>query len=216
MGFGELKAALGQRVNLEGIAHAVGIIFKERNLAIPHALVQDIRYVDWIELKNKGFEGVIFDKDNTITAPYSLTLWPILEPSMAACKSVFGSNIGIFSNSAGLLEYDPDGVKAKAVEDAIGINVIRHCEKKPVGTADEIERHFRCESSRLIMVGDRIFTDVVYGNRNGFFTILTDPLTSAEEPLIVRQVRLVEMRILKQWLRQGLTPPHHKLVSDPE
>lgn len=37
-------------------------------------------------------------------------------------------------------------------------------------------------------MGDRPFTDIVYGNRNGFFTILSEPLSHDEEPLIVRQV----------------------------
>ncbi|PHU17799.1 Anthranilate synthase alpha subunit 1, chloroplastic [Capsicum chinense] len=59
--------------------------------------------------------------------------------------------------------------------------------EKPAGTAEEIEKQFGCESSRLIMVGDRPFTDIVYGNRNGFLTILTEPLRCAEEPLILQQ-----------------------------
>ena len=37
-------------------------------------------------------------------------------------------------------------------------------------------------------MGDRPFTDIVYGNRNGFLTILTEPLSLAEEPFIVKQV----------------------------
>jgi predicted HAD superfamily phosphohydrolase YqeG len=37
-------------------------------------------------------------------------------------------------------------------------------------------------------VGDRYFTDVVYGNRNGFLTVLTEPLNFANESYIVRQV----------------------------
>lgn len=43
-----------------------------------------------------------------------------------------------------------------------------------------------------LQVGDRPFTDIVYGNRNGFLTILTEPLSRAEEPLIVQQVRFPE------------------------
>ncbi|KAL0310348.1 UNVERIFIED_CONTAM: hypothetical protein Scaly_2936900 [Sesamum calycinum] len=63
---------------------------------------------------------------------------------------------------------------------------LRHKVKKPAGTVEEVERHFGCESARLIMVGDRLFTDIVYGNRTGFFMILPEPLSLAEEPLIGR------------------------------
>ncbi|KAK4388304.1 hypothetical protein Sango_2437000 [Sesamum angolense] len=59
-----------------------------------------------------------------------------------------------------------------------------HKVKKPAGTVEEVERHFGCESARLIMVGDRLFTDIVYGNRAGFFMIFLEPLSLAEEPLI--------------------------------
>ncbi|KAL6536150.1 Phosphatidylglycerophosphate phosphatase 1, chloroplastic/mitochondrial [Orobanche hederae] len=215
MWWADLKAALGQRISLEGITSSVGILSKDRHLAIPHATVPDIRHINWAELKNRGFEGVVFDKDNTITAPYSLCLWAPLGSSVEQCKSSFRNNIAVFSNSAGLHEYDPDGRKAEALENAIGIKVIRHRVKKPAGTAEEIERHFGCKSSRLIMVGDRPFTDIVYGNRNEFFTILTEPLSLTEEPFIVRQVRLLEVAIVKQWSKKGLMPITHELFSDP-
>ncbi|XP_075079367.1 phosphatidylglycerophosphate phosphatase 1, chloroplastic/mitochondrial isoform X3 [Nicotiana tabacum] len=183
----DLKAAVGQRVNVEGIVSSLGVFSKDKHLAIPHVIVPDIRYIDWAELKKRGFQGVVFDKDNTITVPYSLSLWSPLATSIDQCKSLFGNNIAVYSNSAGLDEYDPDGRKARILERAIGIKVIRHRVKKPAGTAEEIEKQFGCESSRLIMVGDRPFTDIVYGNRNGFLTILTEPLSRAEEPLIVQQ-----------------------------
>lgn len=101
MWWGDLKAAIGQRINLEGIASSIGIMAKDKHLVIPHVAVPDIRYIDWAGLKRKGFEGVVFDKDNTITAPYSLILWPPLGPPVELCKSLFGDNIAVFSNSAG-------------------------------------------------------------------------------------------------------------------
>lgn len=42
----------------------------------------------------------------------------------------------------------------------------------------------------LYQVGDRVFTDVVYGNKHGFLTILTDPFSLFGEPFIVKQVFL--------------------------
>ncbi|XVF14514.1 hypothetical protein REPUB_Repub09cG0067200 [Reevesia pubescens] len=184
----DLKAAVGQRINVEGIVFSVGVFLKDRHLALPHVAVPDIRCIDWNELHRRGFKGVVFDKDNTITAPYSLTLWPLLRPSIEQCKDVFGPDIAVFSNSAGV--------------------------KKPAGTAEEIEKHFGCKSSQLIMVGDRPFTDIVFGNRNGFLTILTEPLSLVEEPFIVRQVRKLELTLINWWFRRGLKPIIHNLLPD--
>ncbi|OMO60809.1 HAD-superfamily hydrolase, subfamily IIIA [Corchorus olitorius] len=214
MWWADLKAAVGQRINVEGIVSSVRVFVKDRHLALPHVAVRDIRCIDWDELHRRGFKGVVFDKDNTITAPYSLTLWPPLESTIAQCKDVFGPDIAIFSNSAGLLEYDHDGSKAKKLEGTIGIKVIRHRVKKPAGTAEEVEKHFGCKSSQLIMVGDRPFTDIVYGNRNGFLTILTEPLSLVEEPFIVRQVRKLELVLVKHWFRRGSKPISHNLLPD--
>ncbi|XP_015575456.1 phosphatidylglycerophosphate phosphatase 1, chloroplastic/mitochondrial isoform X2 [Ricinus communis] len=210
----DLKAALGQRINVEGIIASVSVFVKEQHLTLPHVSVRDIRYIDWAELHQRGFKGVVFDKDNTITVPYTLTLCGYLQSSIEQCKSVFGNDLAVFSNSAGLYEYDHDGSKARALEKAIGIKVIRHRVKKPAGTAEEIEKHFGCKSSQLVMVGDRPFTDVVYGNRNGFFTILTEPLSLTEEPFIVRQVRKLEMSLTNYWFRKGLKPVSHSLLPD--
>ncbi|WOG91811.1 hypothetical protein DCAR_0311065 [Daucus carota subsp. sativus] len=210
----KLRAVVGQSVNLEGISGAFGIIAKDRHLVVPHIAVPDIRYIDWVELKRKGFQGVVFDKDNTLTVPYSFTIWRPLRISVEECKSVFGTNIAVFSNSAGLQEYDRDGRIARALEFKIGIKVIRHQIKKPAGSAEEIEQHFGCDSSRLIMVGDRPFTDIAYGNRNGFLTILTNPLSLDEEPLIVNQVRKLEVSLVKRWSKKGFHPTSHWLLPD--
>ncbi|XP_054790184.1 phosphatidylglycerophosphate phosphatase 1, chloroplastic/mitochondrial-like [Prosopis cineraria] len=214
MWWADVKAALGQRINLEAI-YSMFVFVKDPKLALPHVSVPDLRSIDWGELQRRGFKGVVFDKDNTITAPYCLTPWPPLASSLELCKSEFGPDIAIFSNSTGLHEYDHDGSKAKALEEAIGIRVVRHRVKKPAGSADEIEKHFGCESSQLIMVGDRPFTDIVYGNRNGFLTILTEPFSPAGEPFVVQQVRKLETSFINHWRRRGLEPPSHKLMPDP-
>lgn len=214
MWWADLRAAVGQRFNLEGTISSATVVVKDRHLALPHVSVPDVRYIDWGELQRKGFRGVVFDKDNTITAPYSLTLWGPIASSVERCKSVFGNDIAVFSNSAGLYEYDPDGSKARALEKAIGIKVIRHKVKKPAGTAEEIEEHFGCSSSLLILVGDRIFTDIVYGNRNGFLTILTKPLSLAGEPFIVKQLRNLEASLVNRWYKTGSKRATHSLLPD--
>lgn len=101
MWWADLKATIGQRLNFEGIVCSAVVLARDRNLAVPHVAVPDIRYIDWGELRKRGFKGVVFDKDNTITAPYSSTLWGPIGPSIEQCKSVFADDIAVFSNSAG-------------------------------------------------------------------------------------------------------------------
>lgn len=97
----DMKAALGQRINVEGIRSSVSVLLKQQHLALPPVSVRDVTYIDWTELHKRGFKGVVFDKDNTITVPYSFKLWGPLESSIQHCKSVFGNNVAVFSNSAG-------------------------------------------------------------------------------------------------------------------
>jgi phosphatidylglycerophosphatase GEP4 len=39
----------------------------DRSLALPHLAVADLRWVDWAALAAAGFQGCVFDKDNTLT-----------------------------------------------------------------------------------------------------------------------------------------------------
>ncbi|KAK9697220.1 hypothetical protein RND81_08G022600 [Saponaria officinalis] len=217
MWWAELKGAIGQRFNLEGIICSVNVLTKDRHLLLPHLEVPDIRYINWCDLRKKGFKGVIFDKDNTLTKPYSLSLYDPLKPSLEQCKAVFGENkVAILSNSAGLAEFDPNESKARALERRIGLKVIRHRVKKPAGDAEDIEKQLGCRSHELVMVGDRRFTDAVYGNRNGFLTVFTKPLSGEGEPFVVKMIRNVEDYLVKRWFRKGLKPVDHCLLSNDE
>ncbi|XP_047071831.1 phosphatidylglycerophosphate phosphatase 1, chloroplastic/mitochondrial-like [Lolium rigidum] len=207
--------ALGQRFNAGGVAAVVTVAASEPRLALPHVSVQDIRWLDWAELRRAGFRGVVFDKDNTLTAPYAPALWPLLAASFDQCRAAFPGAIALYSNSAGLKQYDPDGVDASTVEAAIdGVHVIRHDAKKPAGAAKEIESYFGCSASDLVLVGDRYFTDIVYGNRNGFLTVLTEPLSFAGESYIVKRVRKLEGYITNYWYKKGHRPIKHQLLPD--
>lgn len=69
----------------------------------------DIRWVDWQALAAAGFRGCVFDKDNTLTEPYELELHPHARDSLERCMAAFGGRLVLYSNSAGLAQFDPDG-----------------------------------------------------------------------------------------------------------
>ncbi|KAG6547879.1 hypothetical protein Mapa_010699 [Marchantia paleacea] len=210
-----LLAKLGQSINVAGIAFSSKVILKERHLAIPHVSVPDISWIDWKALRARGFEAVLFDKDNTLTAPYGQNVWPSLLESLEECRTAFDGRLALLSNSAGLYQFDPDGAEAKALEDKLGISVIRHGSKKPSGDAQAVADHFGCDPSLVVMVGDRYFTDIVYGNSNGLLTIRPAPLTSNGEPFVVRRVRALEDTLVDWWRTQGILPTKHRLFEHP-
>lgn len=78
-------------------------------LALPHLSVPSIDSLDWEALARAGFRGCVFDKDNTLSAPYAPALAPVLRPALERCRAAFGGRLVLFSNSAGLAQFDPDG-----------------------------------------------------------------------------------------------------------
>lgn len=63
---------------------------------------------------------------------------------------------------------------------------------------------------RVAMVGDRLFTDVLAGNRLGMFTILVEPIVDAGEAVRSHPVRSFEV-LVSQLLGASITPKQQKL-----
>ena len=50
----------------------------------------DIRHIRWGQLYMAGLKAVVFDKDNTVTAPYATEVHGPLRNAVDNCVSVFG------------------------------------------------------------------------------------------------------------------------------
>jgi len=191
------QTAMVQSVNIKGITTLASVI-RRPYLISPHVSVDAISEIDFMTMNKKcGIRGIIFDKDNTITAPYDLTVHPKASVGLNQALDIFGSeNVAILSNSAGSKD-DIDYEHAIEIEQAMGINVIRHDEKKPGGLKDVL-KHFPGidEPSQLCMIGDRLLTDVLFGNLYGMLTVHCLPLCSGEDNVrdnfIASKIRSIE------------------------
>lgn len=65
---------------------------------------------------------------------------------------------------------------------------------------------------QVAMVGDRLFTDVLAGNRLGMFTILVEPIVDPGEVVRSYPIRSVEV-LLSQVLGASITPNKQKLTK---
>ncbi|KAG8774133.1 hypothetical protein FRC15_001543 [Serendipita sp. 397] len=86
---------------------------------IPNHTVRDIRNIDFKALREAGYEGVVFDKDNCLTLPLKDEPIPSLLPTLRQLQSLFPrGHVLVVSNSAGSYSDDPEWLEAEGVERA--------------------------------------------------------------------------------------------------
>lgn len=207
-----------QSINTKAIFSLASVV-RRPSLLVPHVAVKNVSKLDYTALKQQcGIRAIVFDKDNTLTAPYGMSIHPDAAAGFESAMSTFGSDgIAILSNSAGTLD-DPEYKDAISIEEALDISVIRHDEKKP-GGLPEVLRHFQIDDpAQICMVGDRLLTDIVFGNLHGMLTVHTLPLCTGNENqndnIPARVIRKVENKILYgDWIggrKLREKRPHHK------
>ncbi|KAI0300468.1 mitochondrial PGP phosphatase-domain-containing protein [Multifurca ochricompacta] len=152
--------------NLPGTLLPLYALFNPR-LLLPSLIIPDIRHLDFPALRNAGYRGAIFDKDNCLTLPHNDKLVPGLEDAWSAALRVFGpSHVLIVSNSAGTRD-DPAQLQAESVARHLHAPVLLHAALKPsyscaiaaLSALPDLAPH------EIIVVGDRVFTDVVLAHR---------------------------------------------------
>jgi phosphatidylglycerophosphatase GEP4 len=170
-----------QSVNTKALM-ALASIVRRPGLLVPHVTVATISELNYTAMKEHGaIRAVVFDKDNTLTAPYENSIHPSALDGLKQAQLVFGvDNVAILSNSAGTSD-DEDYKDAMEIEEKLGIAVIRHEEKKPGGLDSVLEHFSLTDPATICVVGDRILTDVVFGNLYGLLTVHCLPLCSGPE-----------------------------------
>eukprot|EP00730_Choanoeca_flexa_P020327 TRINITY_DN9933_c0_g1_i2.p1 TRINITY_DN9933_c0_g1~~TRINITY_DN9933_c0_g1_i2.p1 ORF type:complete len:170 (+),score=17.43 TRINITY_DN9933_c0_g1_i2:27-536(+) len=165
-----------QWLNTAGM-RAVYELIRQPSLLRPSYVVQDIRQLPLKQLRERGIRYLIFDKDNCITKPYELSVHAPFANCWSNLQQDYRDRIYIVSNSA----------------------VLRHRDKKPSYECGRqlLDALNNPSPSQVAMIGDRLLTDVVFGNRMGFTTILTMPFTTAREPVVVQLLRKFENILLK-------------------
>ncbi|GBG25394.1 Phosphatidylglycerophosphatase GEP4, mitochondrial [Hondaea fermentalgiana] len=199
-----------QSWNWPAVRMALVRIPLEPSLLRPNLVARTLAEIDWTALRknNPQLTHVVFDKDNTLTAPYVETLHERVEESTRRCIDLFGAErVAILSNSAGTLD-DKDLQWKEAIERNTGIRVIVHKQKKPACLA-EVLGHFdaSCEKdgvleplqpNAVLMVGDRLLTDTVFGNASGMTTLhLSETLELKGDNKLAVVLRRMENLLLR-------------------
>lgn len=189
-----------QSVNVVAI-RALWRVLCSPSLCVPQLRVATVSDVNYDALRATGVRAIVFDKDNTLTAPYAEKVHELCVKGLRQSIDVFGTDgVAVLSNSAGTRD-DADFRMAEAFERCLGVPVIRHREKKP-GGMEEVLGHFesrlgrRVEPTEIAMIGDRVLTDVVFGNLHGTRTVHVKPITSRGDNFVAAVARFFENRVI--------------------
>lgn len=209
-----------QSINTRAIL-TLATVARKPSLLVPQISVATVSEINYRKLAALGVKAVVFDKDHTLTAPYeSSHIHPCASVGLNSALNVFGTeNVAILSNSAGTMD-DVDFLDAKQIEDELGLAVIRHQEKKPGGLQEVLDHFSIQDPTEICMVGDRILTDVVFGNLYGMVTVHTQPLPLEDnkDNWTARLIRPLENTVLyggnrrKSWWNQRRM--RHKLIDE--
>ncbi|MDO4542876.1 MAG: YqeG family HAD IIIA-type phosphatase [Bacillota bacterium] len=156
----------------------------------PNLMVKDLRSIPLEELKAKGIKCLLFDVDNTIV-PYNSQ--GLTDDTIAwfDIPRKMGFVMGILSNNK--------GERLKPVAEKLGIPFIARSKKPLSYGAKRAMALLGVKPEETAMVGDQLITDILCGNRMGFYTIVVEPLNKNElwltrfnrnfERLIYRSIR---------------------------
>ncbi|KAI0628389.1 mitochondrial PGP phosphatase-domain-containing protein [Trametes polyzona] len=172
--------------NLPGVLVPFHLLVNPR-LVVPSIVVKDIRQLDFPALYRAGYRGAVFDKDNCLTIPHEDRLVPELVEAWQECRETFGpGNVLIVSNTAGS-HLDAGEIEAESVSHHLSVPVLRHTSLKPsYACIKSIHAYFASlprpvKDEELVVVGDRLLTDIVMANRMSRRAVSHPPSSASEK-----------------------------------
>ncbi|AKP47890.1 MULTISPECIES: YqeG family HAD IIIA-type phosphatase [Bacillus] len=161
---------------------------------LPNEQVKSIFDIDPATLKKRGIKGIITDLDNTLVEWNRPSATPELEEWFNRMKK-HGIQVTIVSNN------NEDRVKAFA--EPLNIPFI-HKARKPMGKAfRKALKRMNISKEETVVIGDQLLTDILGGNRGGFYTILVVPVAQTDG-FWTRINRTIERRIMNVCKKKGL------------
>lgn len=160
----------------------------------PDEFVPSVVDIDLVSLKERGFEALMVDLDNTLL-PWKDSVVPHEVAAWVSRARELGLGLCIVSNT-----HDPRRLEriASALEIACVSRALkprRHGFVKACGLIG-------CDASRAVVVGDQLLTDILGGNAAGMHTILVQRM-HRREFVGTKFSRLIEKALLALLRRGG-------------
>lgn len=143
-----------------------------------------------LERPEGPIRALVLDVDRTLLPRRSATLPPSAEQWLRHARSLMPLH---------LLSNNPSRRRIGAVAAQLGLPFTTAAGKPRRAALRRVVAELGLEPAQIALVGDRLFTDVLAGNRLGLFTVLVRPIGPDGDPCPHDQVQSLEIR-MSRWL----------------
>lgn len=153
----------------------------------PDKSFNSILEIKTLDFESRKIKGIIFDLDDTITP---LNTLEIPEDIIMWFKNITQKfKVYIVSNT-----HDIDRVRK--ISEILNISGIANAKKPRVKFIKQVIKDMNLNYEEVVIIGDRVFTDIYCGKKLGLKTFLVEPL-SDRASFIIRWLRKIERGIIK-------------------
>ncbi len=162
-------------------------------------IVPDWRFKKITDIAAEFFSDaqlIVLDLDNTLVFSGTKTTTPEIVEWVAALNKQYPCVI--FSNSLDFSQRAPEIEKLFGVELFLskpGVPKLLRPRKPFRRLFLQLQKKYPVDPKKIFVVGDRVFTDVVFGNTNNAKTVLVEPINSREN-IFIGMVRKIENGLL--------------------
>ena len=153
----------------------ISLLF-DKKLLVPNKISTGI--ITLLDDIPQGIKGVIFDLDQTIVPYGQINISIPILATLDLYKNKYKCCI--------LTNYPKSDIKANRINEIefrTNISIIKAKKMKPDASAFyEAVEFLSLEISEVMIIGDRILTDIIGGNNVGLFTVLVPPLAPSLDP----------------------------------
>ena len=143
-----------------------------------------------LEHPNGPIRALVLDVDRTLLPRRSASLPPSAEQWLRHAQSLMPLH---------LLSNNPSRRRIGSVASKLGLPFTTSAGKPRRAALRRVVAELGLEPHQIALVGDRLFTDVLAGNRLGLFTVLVRPIGPDGDPCPHDQVQSLEIR-MSRWL----------------
>lgn len=171
--------------------YTVGWFVRTIDLLTPHVFHKRVEDINFEQLKDAGYELVVFDFDNT--------LQPWNSNSLSHERELFIKRIQLLGFKVVIVSNGSKRRLKDISQSLSGVKILPEARKPYPGKVRRLLKSLDILPHKTVVVGDQLFTDVLMGNLLGAFTIKVVPLSNKEFfwTRIMRKLEAVVLKIIE-------------------